>query len=294
MSLLRRSARPVAPPEPSATALAICAARAAHLRIDGEPHILADPLAAELLDKQHRKPLEQQVIYGRTPVLSAVRVIATLRSRVSEDLLAASGLDQYVVLGAGLDTSALRLAGPWRTWELDLPATERWKRQRLADLGVEVPASVAFVEGDLLAPGWVDALVAAGLDLTRPAHVAVLGVLPYLDADGVEALVATLGGWAPGTVLVADHLLDASHRTGIGRVSADEFAAIVDQKHEPWLSAWSPAGIVGLLERHGFVDVRHGDLDAIVDPALWQRRDGLVPDGLNGIVVGRVGARSDG
>ena len=72
-----------------------------------------------------------------------LRLIVALRSRFSEDELAkavARGLEQYVLVGAGLDTFAYR--NPYqglRIFEVDHPATQRWKRSLLEDSGIAVP-----------------------------------------------------------------------------------------------------------------------------------------------------------
>ena len=90
------------------TALGATAMRARHLIVDGEPKILNDRFAKLLLG------LEDQVIRALTaggaddPTIASAWV---LRSRYAEDRLAAAltrGVTQYVLLGAGLDSYALR------------------------------------------------------------------------------------------------------------------------------------------------------------------------------------------
>jgi methyltransferase (TIGR00027 family) len=69
-----------------------------------------------------------------------------VRARFAEDIVeqaAAAGTGQYVILGAGLDSFAYRrhdLLCRLRVFEVDHPATQRWKRRRLAELGVDSPA----------------------------------------------------------------------------------------------------------------------------------------------------------
>src|SRR5262249_61130663 len=77
-------------------------------------------------------------------------LVIAARSRLSEDALAASvarGVRQVVVLGAGLDTFSLR--NPYaeqgvRVFEVDHPATQAWKRERLREAGLALPASLTF------------------------------------------------------------------------------------------------------------------------------------------------------
>src|SRR4051794_24645362 len=118
---------------PSRTALTAAAARAAHLIVDSPPLIFADTVAYELLGEQAEEFIGYHRTRGEHPILSAVRATATVRSRYTEDRLAeavARGVTQYVILGAGLDSYAYRSdpAGPVRVFEVDHPATQRWKR----------------------------------------------------------------------------------------------------------------------------------------------------------------------
>jgi O-methyltransferase involved in polyketide biosynthesis len=79
---------------------------------------------------------------------------AVLRALHAEDRLASSvarGVRQYVVLGAGLDTFACRNPHGHRglrVFEVDHPATQRWKRARLLEIGVSLPRSLTLVPVD--------------------------------------------------------------------------------------------------------------------------------------------------
>src|SRR5262249_60410124 len=79
------------------------------------------------------------------------RAAIVARARFVEDLVAeqvAVGVTQFVILGAGLDTVAERrpdLGARLRIYEVDQPGTQQWKRRRLVELGVGVPAGLRFV-----------------------------------------------------------------------------------------------------------------------------------------------------
>ena len=64
-----------------------------------------------------------------------------------------AGIAQYVLLGAGLDSFAYRspMARRLRVFEVDHPATQAWKRRRLADAAIAVPDGVRFVAVDFQA-----------------------------------------------------------------------------------------------------------------------------------------------
>jgi O-methyltransferase involved in polyketide biosynthesis len=158
---------------PGPTALMSAAARAAHLRVDGTPPILADVQAAPLCIGASPSPLDFQLRAPAEPVLAAARLTAVARGRYAERLLADEGLTQHVVLGAGLDTSAHRVHEGVRTWLVDLPGVLAWRAAVFARAGTDergVPVGVRLGD-EPLAP----ALAEAGVDLNLPVQVSCLG-----------------------------------------------------------------------------------------------------------------------
>jgi methyltransferase (TIGR00027 family) len=99
---------------------------------------------------------------------------------------------QLVVLGAGLDTYAYRgaMRDRLRVFEVDLPATQIWKRQRLAEAAIPLPACLTFTPIDFERGTLSGGLEAAGFDPAQQTFFTWLGVVPYLT---VEAVWATLG-----------------------------------------------------------------------------------------------------
>ena len=232
--------------EPSQTALTAAAARAAHLVVDGEPCIFADTLASALLGGRAEEFIGFHRSHGGHPVLATARAQVTSRNRYTEDRLADSGLRQYLILGAGLDSYAYRHpASGVRVFEVDHPATQRWKRRALAAAGIAVPETVTFVPvnferaspgGGLLAAS----LRGAGLDLARPALVSWLGVMMYLTGDAIEQTLADLGALAPGTEIVADYMLPAGLRDDAGDDYVSQVMPFAAERGEPWRSFFTP------------------------------------------------------
>ena len=171
--------------QPSQTALAAAAARAAHLVVDREPLVFRDPVAADLIGEPGAEMVGYHRASGDHIVLSGTRAQVTVRSRYTEQRLAelaADGLTQYVLLGAGLDGFAYRspLATRIRVFEVDHPATQRWKRDLLAAARITPPDGLAFVGVDLETEPLADRLAAGGFDPSAPALVSWLGVSMYL------------------------------------------------------------------------------------------------------------------
>ena len=182
--------------EPSRTAFGAAALRAVHQEAD-EPRIFTDPLARLILGGE--EPPDRSWDQPR------LRLFIAVRHRFAEDSLAAAvarGTQQIVVLGAGLDTFAYRNPYPdTQVFEVDFPATGAWKRERLAETGIEVPDNVAYVGVDFERDSLAERLVEAGFDATRPAFFLWMGVVPYLSDDAVRATLAVVAAVPDGEVV---------------------------------------------------------------------------------------------
>ncbi|MEV0463456.1 class I SAM-dependent methyltransferase [Nocardia tengchongensis] len=263
---------------PSRTAMMAAAARAAHLIVDDAPHLFHDTVAESLLGERAAELLSYHRDSGDHPVLSGTRSQVSVRSHYTEDRLAAGGFEQYVILGAGLDTFAYRspLAERVAVYEVDHPATQGWKRELLAAAGLGT-ATVAFAGVDFESDDLVAALTAHGFDLTRPALVSWLGVTMYLTEPAIAATLDTLSRLAPGSELVMEYALLPELYDEPGRVFAQFARLATAQQGEPMRSFFSPESVTALLRRHGFTAAEHISQREAVDAALWQRTDGLQP-----------------
>jgi methyltransferase (TIGR00027 family) len=263
----------------SQTALTAAAARAAHLIVDAEPIIFADTLAARLLGDQADTFLDYHRNHGSHTVLAGARAQVTVRARVAEDRVAAGlarGIDQYVILGAGLDSFAYRSDLPLRVFEVDHPASQAWKRQRLDDAGIPIPASVTYVGVDFETEPMRDALLRGGFDPHRPAIVSWLGVTMYLSRTAIADTLGVIGSFASGTELVLDYMLTAELRDEAGQTYADLIAPVTAERGEPWLSFFRPDDMSSLLSAAGFGAITH-TRQRDIDAALWDRTDALRP-----------------
>src|SRR5262245_58173095 len=140
------------PDRPSATARRVAIQRAAHQIFD-QPRVLDDPIAIPILGGSAVEArLREKEKRFRHPFAVGLRAFLVARSRCAEDAVAKAveaGVDQYVVLGAGLDTFAYRNPfGGLRVFEVDYPSTQQWKRGLLARSGITPPASLTYVPVD--------------------------------------------------------------------------------------------------------------------------------------------------
>jgi methyltransferase (TIGR00027 family) len=280
--------------EPSQTALTAAAARAAHLIVDSDPRIFADHLAAALLGDRAEEFIGFHRAHGTHFVLSGARAQATCRSRYTEDHLARCvrrGVTQYVILGAGLDSFAYRsqLAARVRVFEVDHPATQRWKRRQLAAAQVAIPGGVTFVPVDFETDSLADRLTRCGLDPARPSLVSWLGVTMYLSQEAIGQTLAVIGGLAPGTEIIADYMLPAGLRDADADAYADAIMPVAAERGEPWRTTLSPSDMSALLKQHGFDQIEHVRQRDAVSAALWDRADSLRPMELSLLARAAIG-----
>jgi len=256
------------PGTPSRTALRAAALRAAHQSLDGG-RIFADPLAGPILGAA------PEAILGATADAAATRSMRRFiaaRSRFAEDRLAeavARGVRQYVVLGAGLDTFAHR--NPFadrglRVFEVDHPATQSWKRRRIAEAGLEVPASLTFAPIDFEQRTLTAGLAQAGFDAAAPAFFAWLGVVVYLTREAVTETLRFIAALPLGSAVAFDYGEPASAYPPAEQPRQVRRAANVAALGEPWISRFRPKELAALLAEAGF--------DAVEDlgPAEIARR----------------------
>src|SRR5262245_58929299 len=207
---------------PSETAERVAIRRAIHQLVD-HPKIFDDPLALRIVGEGRVRTFRTDPPTGRRAVLDAMlRAFLAVRSRLAEDEVAAAvrrGVDRYVVLGAGLDTFAYRNPFPeLRVVEIDHPATQTWKRSRLAEAGIAEPPNVTFVPIDFASDSLMAVLNDSFAKSGGSSIFSWLGVAPYLERPvAIEtlrsiALTAGPGGEVVFDYVVPPHALDPARR----------------------------------------------------------------------------------
>ncbi|GLW75206.1 S-adenosyl-L-methionine-dependent methyltransferase [Kitasatospora phosalacinea] len=260
----------------SRTAVLVCQGRAA---ADGRAAVgrFADPVAVRLLRDEERAVVEQ-VRAGTPPQgwrertgyegVRACAEIAVPRTVAIDEALRSQASGQLVVLGAGLDTRAWRLADLAHTdvWEVDHPASQQDKRARLAAAGAEpVARSVRFTAVDFAVDDLAAALAAAGHDPAAPTTWLWEGVVPYLTRAQVRATLAALAGrTAPGSALVLNYQAPSA-KAAAGRLLTRLLGSSVTAG-EPWRSRWTPQRMAALLAEHGFRVTADDDLLTLARP----------------------------
>lgn len=275
------------------------AARAAHRVVDRPPLVFDDTLAASLLGTQADELLGHHRAHGEHLVLATARAQATCRSRYTEERVKSavrSGIRQYVLLGAGLDTFAYRseLADHVHVFEVDHPVLQQEKKDRLAAAEIRVPENVTYVPLDFEHEELASSLSARGFDPRQPSVVALLGVSMYLTAEAVADTLGATGTFAPGTQVIMDYVLPEGLRDAPARQYVDAVTAFAAERSEPWHTFLAPDDLATLLPSCGLelvADVRQHEM---LDAAQWERQDALVPIDLFRMAHARTGRRRNG
>jgi methyltransferase (TIGR00027 family) len=197
-----------------------------------------------------------------------MRIFMAAPSRFAEDCLTSAvsrGVRQVVVLGAGLDTFSLRHPhSPLgvRVFEVDHPATQAWKRERITEAGLAAPASLTFAPVDFDRQSLAEGLVAAGFDPTQPAFFHWLGVVPYLRQDAISAILQFIAS-VPGSEVVFDYSEPLENYSPERRANVAAVAARTAAMGEPWISYFDPAELSKDLRERGFQELEDLGLDGI-------------------------------
>jgi methyltransferase (TIGR00027 family) len=271
--------------EPSRTAELVCYFRATDQRRRPDERIVDDPYAKLFLGPMMRAALVTleatghvgEFAEGLSPGLTAY---VLCRHRFIDDaLVAALGDDdkskngpirQVVILGAGYDTRAYRLATELagRTvYELDFPSTSRRKAQIVAEKTSELPsADVRAIEIDFLTERIEERLPAAGFTKGARTFVIWEGVSIYLTRKAVQATLSTLKSLCGrGSIVAMDfgYLLDSVDLLGAAQRMASNLLQLVG---EPTTFFIHPEDVGPFFDRLGF------DVDDLADsPDLESR-----------------------
>lgn len=241
--------------EPSRTALAAATHRAIHQALEGG-RVFADPLAVRILGKSPAELRAEAETAERAPM----RFFVCARARLAEERIAAAvarGLRQVVVLGAGLDTFAYRhpYGASLAVFEVDHPATQGWKRQRLAAAGIAAPPGLRHVPVDFEVDTLGQALATAGFDHAAPAFFLWLGVVPYLTEAAIFGTLGWMAALPGGAEVVFDYgdppeTLPEATRAWL-RARAAQVAAL----GEAWISFFEAETLIPRLRALGFDEV---------------------------------------
>ena len=260
----------------SITALMSSFGRAFHAENEEHP-VFADHLAKELMTADEYTAVQGYILGGaqffETEIdpaawepkellrrLVNVHIVPSplCRAAYTEQALKTAvltGTEQYVILGAGLDTFAFRekeFLSKHKVFEVDHLLTQSDKLERIARAGWTVPKNLAFVPVDLTKDSLTERLIAAGFDQSVKSFFSWLGVTYYLSAEAIDTILSALSTLcADGSTLVFDYPDENFFEAPEKRVQNTIMMAKAGG--EPMQSVFSYSELEKLLEKHGFL-----------------------------------------
>ncbi|MDY7788621.1 SAM-dependent methyltransferase [Burkholderia ubonensis] len=263
-------------PKPSAQRVATL--RAAHQLLD-DPLILEDRLALKILGGANEAAVRSNPDHYDDPLSKGLRMSVVVRSRYAEyewRKAARNDVRQYVILGAGLDTYAYRENHQARRiFEVDLPATQQWKRECLSAADIEIPASLTYVPMDFEHDTLARALSEAGFRKDEPAFFSWLGVSVYLEEEAILETLRFIASCAAGSAVVFDYVVTPSLLTPMEQLGMELVRAKVSESGEAWKSCFDPASLADKILSLGFSEANNVSPESLNDIYLTGRKDGF-------------------
>ncbi|MEZ4281518.1 MAG: SAM-dependent methyltransferase [Myxococcota bacterium] len=275
--------------KPSMTAQLVAGLRAAHHQSGARPLVFEDPFAAHFTGGVFLEPLARGTLQAELdrmalqPIQGGILGRARHADEVLERSIAEDGIGQLVLLGAGNDSFLLRrpdLAKQLRIFELDHPASQREKLEKLRQLGFEPRPNVHFVPVDFERESAGDALARADFDHATPAFFNWLGVVTYLQSDAIFGTlrslyaVAATGSQVLFDYPIASHLLTREE----DRARAREVQASTEAVGEPRPVKHVPAELARSVAALGFEVVEDLSPEDLAALYFSGRSDGLRPN----------------
>ncbi|WP_150275197.1 class I SAM-dependent methyltransferase [Paenibacillus tepidiphilus] len=289
------------PNESSITSMVAAFGRAYHSRFD-EPKIFDDYIAVRLISEQefagisgnmiagieffspefaqeHRNQPDEilrwitQVQLSPTPLARAAYCESVLLNEMK------LGAEQYVILGAGLDSFAYRhpeLGGSLEILEVDHPATQQFKQERLAESGLTVPDHLHFVPMDFTRGMQAAKLAGAGKPGGRRSFFSLLGVSYYLTKAELGSMLQQLFADVPaGSSIVLDYADDTLFETKGRGNRVEHMVAMAAAAGEPMKSGYAYTELEELLAQSGLLIYEHLNPEAIQERYFQGRSDYL-------------------
>jgi methyltransferase (TIGR00027 family) len=205
-----------------------------------------------------------------------------VRSRLAEDVVEralAEGVRQYVILGAGLDSFAYRrtdLLDRLRVFEVDQPASQKWKRRRLEDLSIELPENLVFAAVEFETQSLMDGLIASGFVADSRTVFSWIGVTMYLTIDAIRTTRRAVATCAQSSQLLLTYNQPASALDDLSRRVTVTLAAAVGEAGEPFISFFTPGEAEALMREEGFRAIQDYGPDEARRDYFQNRADVLI------------------
>jgi len=263
---------------PDNTAVRTALWRALHLQVDAKPYIIEDEVGLKLVAPEDGWQERPDMKYTKR-----LRASTVARARFVEDLIieqSHKGIDQYIILGAGLDTFAQRrsdVSSKLQIYEIDQPDTLAWKQQRLTGLGLGVPDNLHFVPVDFEVSSWWEQLLKAGFDTNKPAVIACTGVSLYLTKEAIIDTLKQIATLAAESTLAMTFYLPIALLDDEDKPMQEMAEKGARASGTPFVSFFAPDEILDMAKNAGFKSSKTISTRDMEQSYFKDRTDGLLP-----------------
>ena len=280
----------------SITALMSAFGRAFHAENEVHP-VFTDYLAKELMTPEEYVAVQGYILGGarffepeinpaksepkellRKLINTHIAPSPLCRAAYTEQALktaALTGTEQYVILGAGLDTFAFRekeFLSKHKVFEIDHPLTQADKLERINRAGWTIPKNLTFVPVDFTKDNLSERLFDCGFDKSAKTFFSWLGVTYYLSAEAIDTMLTALSDLcADGSTLVFDY--PDEHFFNAAEKRVQNTIMMAKAGGEPMQSEFSYKELEMLLAKHNFL--------------IYEL---LTPDDIQKDIIGKAGA----
>jgi len=264
--------------QPDNTAVRTALWRALHVQVDVKPYVIEDEVGLKLVAPEEGWQERPDMKYTKR-----LRASIVARARFVEDLIieqSKRGIDQYIILGAGLITFAKRrpdIASKLQIYEIDQHDTLAWKQQRLIDLGLGVSDHLHFVPVDFEISSWWEELLKAGFDINKPAVIACTGVSLYLTREAIIATLDRIATLAPESTLAMTFYLPIDLLDDEDKQMQEMAGKGARASGTPFVSFFSPDEVLAMATNAGFKNSKTISTRDLEQSYFKDRTDGLLP-----------------
>lgn len=264
----------------SLTALMSLFGRVYHAEND-EPIIFNDALSRQLMTKSEYEQIYRYMLGGidffapdkrnsfksddemiKWIVQTQIAPTPLARARFCEDSLKTAiltGTEQYVILGAGMDTFAFRnpdMLNSLHVFEVDHPLTQEEKKRRICCAGWQSPENLCFVPMDFRTDDLIQKLISHGFDTDKKTFFSWLGVSYYLTYEQIENVLKSISEISTeGSSLLFDYATENLFDSNVKRVQ--NMLAMAAASGEPMKSCFNFNSLERVLEKYRFLIYEH-------------------------------------
>lgn len=265
---------------PDNTAIRVALWRALHVQFDPAPHLLIDEVGYNLISPdpswRDRPDMHAQ---GAAPFRASIIARAKYIENFVLEKNGTNLINQYVILGAGLDTFAQRHeVSELQVYEIEKPETQEWKMNKLLEKGYQIPSWLKFVPVNFENhESWIDQLLKSGFNKSKPAIVTSIGVSMYLTNEAIIKTFAEMAKLQSGSVFLMTFMLPLEMVDPQDKPGYEMSLKGAARSGTPFISFFTPDEMISLAKPFGFKKIKTIATSDMFPDYFLSRTDGLRP-----------------